>query len=449
MLGFGNKKKLMELQNKYDLIKKDWMSIKDSLKILQEENIKLKEENIKLKEESIKFGFDKKITLEKEIKSLEKIEGEKKIIINSFNKDIEKLIKKINELQREYEEEANYKECGLYNPKYECCISGNSEFYKEELKTIRNGQKEWIKNKWAISYQDWVVNGDKQEGKKMTNDMIKLCLRAFNTECDNIILTTKYNGLRSNEGKIRKLYEDINKLGNHTKVKITDGYLALKLKELKLVYRYIVKKQEEKEEQARIKQQMKEEQEEQKKLEAEIKREMEKLNKEEKHFNQELAKLNKKLKEKDTDNEELLREIELLKQQLKDNENNKQDILNIKEKTRAGYVYIISNIGSFGENVYKIGMTRRLNPEDRVNELGNASVPFKFDIHGMIFSEDAPKLERDIHQLLDKKRVNKVNLRKEFFNVTLEEIEDIVKNKLGKKVDITKIAEAKEYYESI
>ena len=194
---------------------------------------------------------------------------------------------------------------------------------------------------------------------------------------------------------------------------------------------------------------MRDEQQEKKKIEQEIKREMDKLNKEESHFNKELSQLNRKLKDSKQDKEKLLKEIEQLKEKLKENEDKKQDVLNIKERTRAGYVYVISNIGSFGENVYKIGMTRRLNPEDRISELGNASVPFKFDIHAMIFSEDAPKLENDIHKLLNEKRVNKINKRKEFFNVTLDEIEDIVTNKLGKSIEFTKLAEAKEYYQSI
>ena len=117
---------------------------------------------------------------------------------------------------------------------------------------------------------------------------------------------------------------------------------------------------------------------------------------------------------------------------------------------KAGYVYVISNEGSFNKkDRYKIGMTRRLVPEERIRELSNASVPFPYDIHAMIFSEDCPKLESDIHRLLDAKRVNKVNNRKEFFDVTLEEVEEIVTNLLGKEVQFTKIAEAQQYRESL
>ena len=103
----------------------------------------------------------------------------------------------------------------------------------------------------------------------------------------------------------------------------------------------------------------------------------------------------------------------------------KDEITNL-QNGKAGNVYIISNLGSFGENVFKIGMTRRLDPQDRVNELGNASVPFKFDVHSFIFSNDAVTLETNLHNRLNNKRVNKVNLRKEFFNCTIDELENLV-----------------------
>lgn len=115
---------------------------------------------------------------------------------------------------------------------------------------------------------------------------------------------------------------------------------------------------------------------------------------------------------------------------------------------RAGYVYVISNIGSFGENIYKIGMTRRLEPMDRVDELGDASVPFTFDVHAMIFSDDAPALEAALHRAFDDRKVNMVNTRREFFHVTLEEIEAVVKKNFDRTVEFTKIPNAEQYRES-
>ena len=306
-----------------------------------------------------------------------------------------------------------------------------------------------VKNKTAVFHTNWVVNNSKKEGKRMTDDMIKLVLRAFNFECDNIISNVKHSNFTSQLNKLEKSFESINKLGKNTKVTITPDYYNLKTEEFFLASKYANLKEEEREEQKRIKERMREEAEEERKLKEEIEKEVKKLEKEETHFTIELEKLNHKLSVSDDKNEQLLAEIEALKQQIVETKVKKQDIENIKERTRAGYVYVISNIGSFGEDVYKIGMTRRLVPEDRVKELGDASVPFKFDIHAMIFSEDAPKLESEIHKLLNDKRVNKVNYRKEFFRVTLEEIENIVCDKLGKKIDFTIKAEAKEYYESL
>ena len=116
---------------------------------------------------------------------------------------------------------------------------------------------------------------------------------------------------------------------------------------------------------------------------------------------------------------------------------------------RAGYVYIISNVGSFGENVYKIGMTRRLEPMDRVDELGDASVPFNFDVHAMIFSDDAPSLEAALHKAFEDRKVNMINTRREFFNVTLDEIEEVVKKNYDKTVEFTRLAPAEQYRESL
>ena len=126
---------------------------------------------------------------------------------------------------------------------------------------------------------------------------------------------------------------------------------------------------------------------------------------------------------------------------------NKERAKSMAEQTRRGHVYIISNIGSFGNNIYKIGMTRRLDPMDRIRELGNASVPFPFDVHAIIFSEDAPSLERELHRAFEQKRVNKINPRKEFFNVTLQEIEKLVR-KNGSNIEFIKTAEAKDYRET-
>lgn len=151
----------------------------------------------------------------------------------------------------------------------------------------------------------------------------------------------------------------------------------------------------------------------------------------------------------DKEKDKLLKKLQELEEKLAAVEQSKQNISDREKNTRAGYVYVISNIGSFGENIYKIGMTRRLEPMDRVKELGDASVPFSFDVHAMIFSDDAPSLENALHKKFQKYSLNKVNLRKEFFNISLEEIEMEVNANHNSVVEFTKLAEANEFRQSL
>lgn len=190
----------------------------------------------------------------------------------------------------------------------------------------------------------------------------------------------------------------------------------------KIEYNYYVKKEQARQEQLAIREQMRQEAEERKALEAERK----KIEQEESKYNSEIEKLRTQLTSaKDEELEKLNARILALQAQLADVAIKKDEISTLANG-KAGNVYVISNLGSFGENVFKIGMTRRLNPQDRVDELGNASVPFRFDVHSFIFSDDAVGLENKLHTILTDKRVNKVNMRKEFFNVSLDELEQLV-----------------------
>jgi len=265
-------------------------------------------------------------------------------------------------------------------------------------------------------------------------------------ECDNIISKVKFNNITASEKRLVKVFEDLNKLTDMQRVAITPEYLDLKLEELSLKYEFEQKKQEEKEEQQAIKEQMREEARALKELE----KAKEKVEKEEKHFSQAIEKMNQQLQKANSEEQQkLLDKLRELEAQLELTKRNKEDVINRVQNTRAGYVYIISNIGSFGDSVYKIGMTRRLEPLERVKELGDASVPFTFDVHAMIFSEDAPALESALHRALSDKKVNKVNDRKEFFRVDLKEIEELVKRNHNKTVEFTKLAEAEEFRKSV
>ena len=334
---------------------------------------------------------------------------------------------------------------GFYTPKYNF---ENSEIYRIKLEQIRNQQAAMVKSqKAAYCTQSVTLNNSVREGERMIKDYVKLILRSFNNECDASILKVKFNNIKSIEKKITKAFDILNNLAQRMSIIISADYLNLKLSELYLCYEYQVKKQEEKEEQRRIREQMREEA----KVQKEIEEMKAKIEKEEKHFNQAMSSTNELLQKAKTDAErELLRnELTNIQEKLSDIEKDKQDILYREQQTRAGYVYIISNIGSFGENVYKIGVTRRLDPQERVDELGDASVPFYYDVHAMIFSDDAPSLENALHKAFDDRRLNMINLRREFFHVKLEEIEEVMKRNFNKPVEFTKLAEAAQYRQSL
>ena len=198
----------------------------------------------------------------------------------------------------------------------------------------------------------------------------------------------------------------------------------------------------EREQQKAIKEQMLEEE----KVRREIEREKSRIEKEERQFRNEISKLMKYMQNAiDIEKQLYIDKIRDLDEKLKLLEKDRENVLHREQNTRAGFVYVISNIGSFGENVYKIGMTRRLEPMDRVNELSTASVPFNFDVHAMIFSEDAPALENILHKTFEKNAVNKVNLRKEFYRIDLNEIEKVVKQHHNSTVQFTELAKAEQY----
>lgn len=331
---------------------------------------------------------------------------------------------------------------GLYEPKYDF---GTSAEYKEKLDDIRKEQKLMIKEKSAIICPtEWTVDGNKAKGRRMTDRQIKLMARAFNGECDSIIQKVRYNNYYSIEKRIQAAYKAINKLGEPNNCSVQTNYLNLKLDELRLVHEYADKRQIEMEEQRRIREQIRDEE----RALREIEKAQQEAEKEEQRYQKALDKARQEVEEATGARQNKLQsEIERLNELVLEAQANKERALSRAQMTKSGHVYVISNIGSFGENVYKVGMTRRLEPNDRVRELGDASVPFRFDIHAMIYSENAPELENDIHRVLEKRSVNRINTRKEFFNVSLEEIEDIVKTH-DVNAEFIRIPDAKEYRET-
>jgi hypothetical protein len=292
-----------------------------------------------------------------------------------------------------------------------------------------------------------MLNNDAKEGQRMIKDYVKLILRSFNNECDASIVNVKFNNVNAIEKKITKAYETLNKLGTRMSITISKDYLDLKLHELYLCHEFELKRQEEKEEQKRIREEMREEAKRMKEIE-ELKA---KHDKEVQHFSNALVNVDSQLSnaKSDAERQALQAEKKNIETKMEQLAIDKVAIEKQEQSTRAGHVYIISNIGSFGEQIYKIGVTRRLDPTERVDELSDASVPFDFDIHALIFSDDAPSLENALHKAFAHRRLNKINLRREFFRVTLEEIESVVRTNFNKPVEFTKAAEAAEYRQSI
>ncbi len=267
---------------------------------------------------------------------------------------------------------------------------------------------------------------------KTNATIYKLMVIALKAEQQNILYNLKYDKLEKSIEDVKKVTEkflNIASKGNQSIVGTITKFIGeieyLFIKSIEIEYEYYVKKEKQKEEQARLREQIKQEAEERRLLEQQKKQ----VEKEEEKYKLEIEKVEDILKS--TDDEEKLKQlnakIEELKAQLGLVEEKKEDIVKL-QNGKAGYVYVISNLGSFGDKVFKVGMTRRLNPQDRINELGGASVPFTFDVHSFIFSDDAVGLEQKLHNILDDKRVNKINLRKEFFNVSIDEIERLVQD---------------------
>lgn len=287
---------------------------------------------------------------------------------------------------------------------------------------------------------------------KTNKAIYKLMVIALRAELQNILYNLKYDLLDKSienvkliTSKYAKIASDGNQSIAPTLAKFIGEIEHLFVDDVKIEYEYYIKKEREKAEQAAIREQMRQEAAERKELE----RQKAQVEAEEKKYLQEMDKLKSQLdSEKDTNTISILnKRIEELQNQLNSVEEKKEDIIN-RQNGKAGNVYVISNIGSFGENVFKIGMTRRLDPNDRIRELGSASVPFQFDVHSFIFSDDAVSLENKLHTLLDDRRVNKVNLRKEFFRVSIDELEDLV-NEIDPTAEFNKTILAEEYRQTL
>lgn len=334
----------------------------------------------------------------------------------------------------------------LYTPKYQFT---NSIEYKNRLNDIREDQKRTAKGLSAEvdAWENQAVQLTKAQWKKLRKDALKLALRSFNSESEYCVDNVKFNNLEKMEERIRRSFDSCNKLLNAIDAWWKDVVLERKLQELYLAHEYQLKRQEEKE----FARQAREDQREQEKLEKEIREARARIEKERRHFTAALQKLQLRISAANDQQErdDLQTRIDELSSQNKKLDEEDRLLDYREQNARAGYVYVISNIGAFGEDIYKIGMTRRLEPMDRVDELGDASVPFRFDVHAVVFSDNAPALETKLHLHFSAGRINKINGRKEFFRADLKEIEAVIRANYDAVVEVVHAAPAEQYRESL
>lgn len=354
---------------------------------------------------------------------------------------------------------------GIYHPRYDYATS---TIFKEQLTELRKKQKASIKDRTAVNYnQNLHINGDYEKGSKMNDDNIKQLLRAFNTECEAAIYKVTLNNIDASKKRINRSYEELNTLNSINQLSIAHLYLELKLDEMYMAYEYEVKKEEERE----VLRQQRELEKEEKARIREIEKQKEKKQRDidhslqmEAHMSEKLREIESKFKQQQQKTDETSKLLLAKLQKERDDLLVERDQI-IKSTTQykkeqsalttenviatAGYVYIISNIGAFGKDVVKIGVTRRLNPEDRIRELSSASVPYKFDTHALIYSDDAFALEAELHKYFNNKRVNKVNNKKEFFHVTMAEIAKKLKEYNHLTIKLNPNYEAEEYRQTL
>ena len=328
----------------------------------------------------------------------------------------------------------------LMNPTSEIKI------HSMDIKELRSQNKQ-ISHDIEFTFQNY----EKRYTTKANLAIYRLMVVALRSELQNVIYSMKYGKLEDAESQINEIcdkYLQIAAEGNQsiagTITRFVTETRSLFLDAVSTEYEYYIRKERAKEEQKAIREQMRQEAEERRRLEQEQK----KVEAEESKYTAEIDKLRKQLSsadgEKNNQLEARISELEGLLATVSE----KKEMITKLQNGKAGYVYVISNLGSFGDRTFKIGMTRRMEPQERIDELGSASVPFKFDVHSLIFSNDAPALENSIHHRLHANRVNKVNLRKEFFNISLDDLEALV-NELEPTAEFSRTMAAEEYHQSL
>lgn len=311
----------------------------------------------------------------------------------------------------------------------------NAIAYRERLDDMSSRIAEMVKVGAAIEISNmFTFDGSLAKGRAMTSDLAKLMLRAYNAEAENVVRTLRAGNTVTAIKRLDAARTAIAKLGKMMEMRIGDEFHALRIEEIELTADYLMKKEEEKEAARAERERLREE----RKVELELAAARERLEKERSH----ILTVLEKVRANGSSDPDLERKLADIDSAIALNDYRAANI-------RAGYVYVISNRGAFGNHVVKIGLTRRLEPQDRIDELGDASVPFRFDVHAIFFSEDAVSLENELHQSFAARRVNRVNNRKEFFFASPADVRTVLSEKLGNLLEFTEHVESTQYLQSV
>jgi len=383
------------------------------------------------------------------------VEAKIKTLKQQYADEVSVMEAEIGPLRAEHKalsDEASLVDMGFYRPRHGFATS---ERYKKAIDENYAKQKEMLTSKQAaLCGRTLKLDGSAAKGRKHVDKTLALMLRAFNGECDSAVVKVKATNFQTMENRIRKSFDAINKLGKMQECCLSEAYRDLRIEELQLEHEHALKVQAEREEQRAIKEEMRQ----QATAEKEAERVQQEAEREQRQYQAALEKARAEMAKVDAELEmdaEVQQEKHLameariaeLEQMMVEANAKQERAVSLAQQTRSGHVYVISNIGSFGTHVYKIGMTRRLDPMDRIWELSDASVPFDFDVHAIIYTDDAPGLESELHERFAERRINIVNERKEFFHVTIEEIAEVVRERCG-DIELTLAAEAAEFLQS-
>jgi hypothetical protein len=391
------------------------------------------------------------IALRTRVEGLVNVDEEKERVqaeLKELAADRDALASKLGWLRREHQQltdEVTLAEAGFYEARYR---HDTSAAFAKALAENQDKQKEMVRQEKATSSPPPLPSATKAE-RDQVEKLLSLMLRAFNGECDSAVSKVRYNNFEQLKNRVEKAFATINKLGAPQDCELAKRFLTLKIEELQLTCEHAMKVQSEKEEQREVKEQMRQEaiaarERERATQQAQAEEHRRQIEVEEARRQLEAATAEQKSAEQQ---EELRQRVAELEGRLAEATAERERAISLAQQTRSGHVYVISNIGSFGDHIYKIGMTRRLDPMDRVWELSDASVPFDFDVHAIISTDDAPALESELHSRFAHRRLNLVNERKEFFHVSIQEIAQVVRERCG-DILLTEVAEAEEFVQS-